>query len=245
MKILHSASSKSRIIKMPIDSNGTDLAAGALLTMGVTAGSNMGALIISGAAAADAVGILLNQFRNSVEVDSTIETGAVRTLADVEMLAPGDLVAVEYDLTDTVAVASGSTTTGVVTSSDDETGCWHYYVSGATNSGYLAYIKSYSGDTATYKSALAADPSLGSPVVIRIVAPGRTLVKLNTAATKLGTDAGEGTADVLVLKNEFAYDGQDWIELDYVKHHGLNLLGKNPKFRAILAFTNCAVSPIA
>ncbi len=245
MKILSPASSKSRIVKVAIDSNGTDLVKGALLTQGVTAGSNMGAFIISGAAAADAFGILLQQHRNSVEVDSIIETGATRSLAEVEMLAPGDLVAIDYDLTDTVAVASGSTTTGVITSSDEETGCWHYYVSGATNSGYLAYIKSYNTDTATYKSALAADPSLGSPVVIRIVAPGRTLVKLNSTADKLGTDAGEGTADFFVLRNEFSYNGQDWTELDFTKHHGLNLLGKNPQFRAVGCFTNLAVSPIA
>jgi hypothetical protein len=253
MKIIHSASGKSTIVKFPIDSNGTTLVSGALLTMGVTAGSNMGALIVSGAAAADAVAILLGpdfpQAANGAvpaEADSTIETGVTRTLREVELLHPGDIVAVDYDQTDTVAVASGSTTTGVITSSDEETGCWHYYVSGATNSGYLAYIKSYNTDTATYLSALAADPSLGSPVVIRIVAPGRTLAKLTTNASKLGTDAGEGTADVFVIRNEFTYDGAPgWIELDYTKHHGLNLLGLNPKFRAILCFTNCALSPIA
>lgn len=245
MKILHPASSKSRIVRMPIDSAGTDLVAGALLTMGVTAASNMGALIISGAAGADAFGILLNQFRNSVEVDSIIETGAVRSLADVEMLAPGDLVAVEYDLTDTVALASGSTTTGVVTSSDEETGCWHYFTAGS-GIGQLAYIKSYSGDTATYKSALTTDPSASSPFLIRIVAPGRTLVKLNSTADKLGTDAGEGTCDFLVVRNEFRLNGQDWEELDYTKHH--NLQGLNSKgiaFRAVGCFTNLAISPIA
>lgn len=247
MKIISNAAGKSTLIKVAIDSNGTTLKSGALLTMGVTAASNMGAFIISGAAAADAVGILLGpDFSNAVDGDSTIETGVTRTLREIELVHPGDLVAVEYDQTDTVAVASGSTTTGVITTSDEETGCWHYYVSGATNSGYLAYIKSYNTDTATYLSALAADPSLGSPVVIRIVAPGRTLVKLNTTADKLGTDNTEGTADVLVLRNEFTYDGAPgWIELDYTKHHGLNLLGLNPKFRAVLAFTNCALSPIA
>lgn len=252
MKIIHSASSKSTIVKFPIDSNGTTLVAGALLTMGVTAGSNMGALIISGAAAADAVGVLLGldfpQAANgplAAEADSTIETGVTRTLREVELLHPGDLVAVEYDQTDTVALASGSTTTGVVTSSDEETGCWHYFTAGA-GIGQLAYIKSYNTDTATYKSALTTDPSASSPFLIRIVAPGRTLVKLNSTADKLGTDAGEGTADVLVLKNEFTYDGAPgWLELDYTKHHNLQLNGLNPKFRAILAFTNCAVSPIA
>ena len=58
MKILHSASSKARIVKMPIDSAGTTMPAGTLLTMGVTANANMGALILSGAAGADAFGIL-------------------------------------------------------------------------------------------------------------------------------------------------------------------------------------------
>ncbi len=245
MKIISNASGKSTIVKVAIDSNGTTLKSGALLTMGVTAASNMGAFIVSGAAAADAVGILLGpDFTNAVDADSTIEDGLIRTLREIELLHPGDMVAVEYDQTDTVALASGSTTTGVVTSSDEESGCWHYFTAGSAI-GTLAYIKSYATDTATYKSAIT-DPSASSPFLIRIVAPGRTLVKLNTAATKLGTDAGEGTADALVLRNEFTYDGAPgWIELDYTKHHNLQLNGLNPVFRAVLVFTNCALSPIA
>lgn len=243
MKIVHNAAGKSTIIKMPIDSNGTTMPAGSLVTIGITAGSNMGAAIVSGAAAADALGILLNEWTNAADVDSTIEDGLIRNQGEIDLLHPGDLVAVEYDLTDTVALASGSTTTGVVTSSDEETGCWHYFTAGSAI-GTLAYIKSYSTDTATYKSAIT-DPSSSSPFLIRIVAPGRTLVKLNTAADKLGTDAGEGTARVLVIKNEFTYDGAPgWIELDYVKHHNLQLNGLNPKFRAILCFQNTAVAPI-
>lgn len=243
MKILHPASSKSRIVSVPLDGNGSDIVKGALVTMGVTAGSNMGAFIISGAAAADAFGVLLQLHDFSVVGDTTIEDGLVRVLGEVEMLAPGDLVAVEYDTADTVALATGGASSGIITGSDEETGCWHYTVTG-TGIGNLAYIKSYSGDTATYKSALAT-ANAAADTVIRILAPGRTLAKLNSTADKLGTDAGDGTADVLVVRNEISYQGQDWVELDFTKHHGLNLNGKNPKFRAVLAFTNLAVSPIA
>lgn len=243
MHIIHPASGKSRIVKVALDGGGSDIVKGALLTMGVTAANDLGAFIISGAAGADAFGILLQLHDFSEVGDSTIEDGLLRVMGEVEMLMPGDLVAVEYDQTDTVALASGSTTTGVVTSSDEETGCWHYFTAGS-GIGQLAYIKSYSTDTATYKSALTTDPSSSSPFLIRIVAPGRTLVKLNSTADKLGTDAGEGTCNVFVLRNELSYDGQDWIELDYTKHHNLQLNGKNPKFRAILAFQDLAVSPI-
>jgi hypothetical protein len=242
MKILHPASSKSRIIKVPLDGNGSDIVKGALLTMGVTAASNMGAFIISGAAAADAVGILLGLHDFSEVGDTTIEDGATRVLGEVEMLAPGDLVAAEYDTADTVALATGGASSGIITGSDDETGCWHYTVSG-TGIGNLAYIKSYSGDTATYKSALAT-ANADADTVIRIVAPGRTLVKLNTNRDKLGTDAADGTARFLVLRNEISYNGQDWEELDFTKHHGLNLNGKNAKFRAVGCFQDLAVSPL-
>ena len=241
MKIISPASSKSRIVSVAVDGNGTALNKGALLTMGVTAASNMGAFIISGVAAADAFGILLQA--HAVADDATIETGVTRVLSEVEMLAPGDLVAAEYDTTDTAAIASASSTTGVITGSDDETGCWHYVVSG-TGIGQLLYIKSYSGDTSTYKSAPTTQLDSTS-TVIRILAPGRTLAKLNSTCDKLGTDAADGTADVLIVRNEFSYDGQDWIELDYTKHHNLQLNGKNAKFRSILVFTNLAVSPIA
>lgn len=241
MKILHPASSKSRIVSVAVDGNGTALEKGALVTMGVTDGQDMGAFIISGAAAADAFGILLQA--HAVADDATIETGATRVLSEVEMLAPGDLVAVEYDQTDTVALATGGASSGIITGSDTETGCWHYVVSG-TGIGQLAYIKSYSGDTATYKSALTT-ANAAADTVIRILAPGRTLAKLNTARTKFGTDAADGTTDFLVLRNELSYNGQDWVELDYTKHHNLQLNGKNPVFRAVGVFTNLAVSPIA
>lgn len=243
MKILHSASSKSRIVSVALDGDSSDIVKGALVTMGVTAASDMGAFIISGAAAADAFGILLQLHDFSEVGDSTIEDGAIRVMGEVEMLAPGDLVAAEYDQSDKADIASGSSTTGVITSSDDETGCWHYMTAGA-GIGQLAYIKSYSTDTSTYKSALTTAPD-SSTDVIRILAPGRTLAKLNSTADRLGTDDGDGTADVLIVRNEFAYDGQDWTELDYTKHHNLQLNGKNAKFRSILAFTNLAVSPIA
>lgn len=244
MKIVQSASSKSRIVKLAIDSNGTAIAAGALITMGVSAGSNMGAFIISGAAAADAVGVILNSFTNAAQVDSITELGTVRTLAEVAMLAPSDIVAVEYDLADTVAIATGGSTTSIITSSDEESGNWHYFTGGAAI-GQLLYILSYSGDTSTYKAA--ASPTIAaSDTLIRIMAPGRTLAKLTTNRAKFGTDAGEGTAEILNLRNEFTYDGAPgWLELDYVLHHGLTLTGLNPKFRSLVCFTNCAVSPIA
>lgn len=243
MKILHPASSKSRIVKVALDGAGSDIVAGALLTQGVTAASDMGAFIISGATAADAFGILLNLHDFSEVGDSTIEDGLLRVMGEVEMLMPGDLVGIEYDLTDTVALASGSTTTGVVTGSDEETGCWHYFTAGS-GIGQLAYIKSYSTDTATYLSALTTDPSTSSPFLIRIVAPGRTLVKLNSTYDKIGTDATEGTARFAVLRNEMSYNGQDWVELDYTKHHNSQLNGKNAKFRAVGCFQNLWNSPI-
>ena len=243
MKIISSQSSKSRIVKVALDGNGSDIVQGALLTQGLTAASNMGAFIISGAAAANAFGILLQLHDFSVVADSTIEDGLVRVMAEVEMLAPGDLVAVEYDTSDTAAIASGSSTTGVITGSDEESGCWHYMVAG-TGIGQLAYIKSYTGDTATYKSALPTAPD-STTTVIRILAPGRILAKLNTNRDKLGTDAANGTADFYVLRNEMSYQGQDWVELDYVNHHNLQLNGNNAKFRAIGFFRDLASSPIA
>ncbi len=242
MKILHPASSKSRIVKVALDGAGSDIVAGALLTPGITDPDNQGCFIVSGAAAADAFGILLQLHDFSVVGDSTPENGDARVMGEVEMLAPGDLVAIEYDTTDTAAIASGSTTTGVITGSDTEQGCWHYMVAG-TGIGQLAYIESYSGDTSTYKSALTTAPD-STTTVIRILAPGRTLAKLNTNRDKLGTDAADGTARIVIIRNEFSYNGQDWEELDYVKHHNLQLNGKNAKFRSICCFQNLLVCPI-
>jgi len=243
MKIVQSASGKSTIVKVPIDGAGSDIPAGALITMGVTADTDLGAFIISGAAAADAVGILLSLHDFSVVGDTTIEDAAVRVMGEVELLHPGDLVAVEYDQTDTMAVASATSTTAVVTSDGTSDGCWHYVVSG-TGIGQLAYVKSHDTDTSTYKSALTTTLD-NTSTLIRINRPGEILASLNTARTKFGPDAALGSADFLTLEVQCAYDGQDWFTLDFVKHHNLQLNGKNAKFRAIGCFRDLAVSPIA
>ena len=89
MKIISNAAGKSTIVKLPIDSAGTTMPAGTLLTMGVTANANMGAFILSGAAALDAVGILLNEFTNAA--DAGLDTGLIQVSPNVT-LSGGDIV---------------------------------------------------------------------------------------------------------------------------------------------------------
>ena len=91
--------------KWPVRDGGTDIPDGALLMPGVTAGTDLGVLIVAATAGADAIGVLQG-LRDASETDDTVVAG---TAWNTELAVPavrGTIVRAEYDQTDTMAVAS-------------------------------------------------------------------------------------------------------------------------------------------
>lgn len=223
----------SVIEKFAIDAASTAIVAGALMTYGVTDETDRSTAIISGAAGAGAIGILLSSF--AIADNSTPEDGLVYTEREIEMLMPGCQVAAELslDAADDIAVTSFTGSTVTITSlEDDIDGGWLYTTVGP-NIGHLGYIKTSSSGSCVYKTAPTTAPTSSSSVV-KIHVFGHTLLLLTADRSKLATAAAVGTFRGNVLHSEIKYKGHDWERLNPTKHDnltGLDVLGV--QFRTI------------
>lgn len=242
-------SSSKGTIKVPVDGAGSDIKAGAVVMPGTTeAGSsadNIGLAIVGSGAAADAIGLLVGLHDYSVVGDSDTYTGASHVIAEVDPFYPGCLVAAEYDQTDTMAIASMQSTTQVrITSIEDHlSGGWLYIVSG-DGAGQLVYI-TYDDATDLFLKSAPTKALATGDTCIKIPPLFHPLLKLNSTADKIGTDAAAGTWTARIIRNQMKYDGQEgWIDLNPGIHHNLQLDGKNPVFRSIICPVNTLLAPI-
>lgn len=222
------------VIKVPIYGAGADIQQGALIMPGVTADTNIGMGILATGAAADAVGALVALHDYSVVGDSLV-AGTNWVYGEVELFDQYSPVWVEYDQADTLAVASTSSTTVTITSltADIDTS-WLYAVSG-TGIGKLAYLVSTASGSGVSKTATGWDSTTTCIKILRVF---HQLAKLNSTATKIGTDAADGSWTVCILENWFQADGIPLQLLDPTKHDNLTL--SNPRFFAKLLVRNTA-----
>lgn len=219
----------------PIKHGGTTIRAGAALMPGVTAETDLGALILMTSAGADTMGFLKGAFL-STETDTNV-AGTAWSLREVEPCAPFATVEAEYDQADTMAVASTSGTTVTITSLEDNIDTsWLYSVTG-TQAGKLAFLATSASGSAVSKTATAWD---STTTVIKILRLFHQLAKINSTADKIGTDAAAGSWTVAILNN-FGHKGSDRFYLDPTKHDnmtGLNATGLATKFFAELLVRN-------
>lgn len=220
------------IVKLPIYT-GADIAKGALIMPGVTADQDISFFILGATAAADAVGTLCDKYVYATLGSSAI-AGTSYVLREVEISDQYRFIEAEYDTTDTLAVASTSGTTVTITSlTQDIDGSWLYAVSG-TGAGTLAYCVSTASGSAVTKTATGWD---STTTCIKIMRLGHQLVKLNSAGTKIGTDAADGSWTVVVLENWIERNGTK-VLLDPTKHD--NISDTNAKFYSTLLVRNTA-----
>lgn len=220
------------IKKLPVY-NASSLSKGAALVRGVTGEADHGALIVSGAAATDVVGVL----ENAVSSFGVFATGTLWNdayLQDV-CINPSAVYEADYDQADTMVAVSSSSTTATITSlEDDIDGGWLYVVSG-TGAGQLRWLAASASGSCTTLTAFS--PVLdGTSYLIKILPNFHKLVKLNSTATKIGTDAAAGSGIISVLENFVRADGINKQRLDPALHSGLNLYGKNAVFSAEIVF---------
>lgn len=222
------------VVKVPVSAASTAIVQGALIMPGVTADTDLGLFVLGASAAADALGVIRGPF---AVADNASVLGTKWTLADVELFDQYTPVMVEYDQSDTMAVASNSGTTLTITSLEDNIDTsWFYAVSG-TNSGKLSFLVSSASGSATQKTAMGyASDTTG----IKILRLGHQVAKLNTAGTKIGTDAAAGTWTVCILENyiDAPQNGIQMALLDPTKHDDLTLT--SPRFYAKLLVRNTA-----
>lgn len=228
---------ESQYYSWPVKHAAADIPDGALLMPGVTAGTDLGVLIVAATAGADAVG-RLHGLLDASEVTDTLVNGTVWNTRTVTPVFPGVLVRSEYDQADTAAVASNSGTTLTITSLEDDIDTSWIYAVGGTGAGELSFLTASAAGSATQKTAMgwASDTT-----VIKILRLFHQLAKLVTAADKIGTDAGAGSWTIVVLQNWIKNNTRAWEILDPTKHDnlsGLNATGLATKFYCDLVVRN-------
>lgn len=171
--------------------NATSLADGALTMLGTTPGTDGKSAIVAASAVADAIGAL----QLAVTSFGAISTGAMFNDTNQKAICidPNAIYEVEYDQTDTMAVASSSGTNVVVTSLEDD-------IDGASLFDTVAYLfASVVASTSGSCTTVSTTSWTSSATLIKILPRNHLLAKLSSDGTKIGTDAAAGSADIWVL----------------------------------------------
>lgn len=220
----------------PIKNGAAAVNEGAILMAGVTADTDLGVLIPLTVAGADAVGILDHAIL-STDANTTV-TGTAWLTRSVTPVVPMLLVECDYDLTDTMAVASTSTTTVTITSLEDNIDTSWLYATGGVGAGLLAFLASSASGSATSKTATAWT---STTTVIKILRLFHQLAKISATSDKIGSDAAAGSWTILVLQNWLTNNLFGAVPLDPTKHDnvsGLNVTGLGTRFYADLGVRN-------
>lgn len=221
------------LIQVPILTS-VDIAQGAGIMLGATADTDLGLAIVATGSGTDFLGTATGKWVYATSSTSAL-TGATWAFIEIELVDRYAPVWVEYDQTDTMAVASTSGTTVTVTSLEDNIDeSWFYAVSG-TGAGKLAFLTASASGSATSKTATGWD---STTVLIKILRFGHPIAKLNTAANKIGTDAAAGSWTICVVETWFEAQGYPLTRLDPTKHDNLTLTGA--RFYANVLIRNTA-----
>lgn len=223
------------LYKFPLYGGAADIADGAVIMPGTSAGTNLGLFVVGSGACADALGILRGLHDYSAVGDSNVD-GSSWVFGQVELFDQYKVVEMEYDQSDTAAVASNSGTTLTVTSLEDNIDTsWIFNVTKNGSAANLSFLTASASGSATQKTAMGWE---ANDTVIKILRLGHQLAKINTAADKIGTDAGAGSWTVCILENSFEADGWPRTILNPTIHDNLTLT--NPRFYAKLLVRNTA-----
>lgn len=242
----------TKIVQLPLYGGAADIAEGALIVPGTTADQDKSVFIAAPGAGstvpADIVGILnaLHDYSEVGDSDPDHATAPALVKGPVHLILPGDEIGIEYNTGVTVSATGASTTTSIVVTNlaDQWDGGWMYVVSG-TGVGQLAYAESSASGSVGVPTLTTAPDATST--LIGIMPVGSLLLSLSADATKLNTYAANTNyvLKAFVLRNQFTFDGKSgWETLDPTRHLGLNLSGKNPKFRSVVFLRDLAAASI-
>ena len=225
----------------PVKHGGTAISDGALLMPGVTAETDDGVLIVASGAGADVVGSCIGAIATS-ESNTDVTDGNPWLLWPVSPCFPGIIMEMEYDQSDTAAVASYSAPTVTISSIEDNIDTGWIYVVGGTGAGQLGFIDTANGSVVTVETNFTTALDSTS-TVIKILPLFHQLAKLNTAADKIGTDAAVGSWTCLILQNWIATldRGAQVLRPDTGYHQNLqnlNATGRGTRFYADVCARN-------
>lgn len=226
----------------PVKNTAALITDGAALMPGVTADTDLGVLIPLTVAGADCIGFTVGKMAASET--NTLVAGTAWKLWPVTPCGQMTVVECDYSLTDTMAVASTSTTTVTITSLEDNIDTSWLYAVGGTGAGLLAYLASSASGSATSKTATAWD---NTTTVIKILRLFHQLAKISSTSDSIGTDAAAGSWTIVVLQNWISNIQRSAEILDPTKHDnlsGLSAAGVGTRFYADIAVRNSAAFTI-
>lgn len=242
MKYLYTIGGGDPLIRqIPVLDGGTDILKGALVMKGSTDDTNEPFAVLS-TTGTDAIGVIENLVDASETVDSAIGGTAIQ-LAKVAM-NPHNVYLIEYDQADTLAETTAtSTVTFTATSLEAAlTGGYLFAITGAA-AGELQQVVTDASGSCTTKAAFTQ--TSGSDTFIKILPQFHTVLKLNSTATKIGSDVAAGAVEVCILENYIEADNVPFQRLDPTKHSGLDLTNQHPKFYAEVLFRDHILNPLS
>jgi len=209
------------VTNLPVTGGGSAIAVGALLKKGPTPGTNNGMLVLSSAnttGSIDAIGILRQAHATA---DDTTLTGTVFTTKPVQLVVPGRIVRMSYELTTAVITVTQAvtTTTITLTNLEDNIDAAFLYVSAGTGIGQTNYLTASASGSATLKAAFGTSLDTTSRLV-KILPRFHGFAGLNADGTKLGSYDVVGVHTVLVIDSFITRNG-DIKQLSPVSHAAL------------------------
>lgn len=219
------------IREYPVYGAGVDIVKGAVVMRGATGETDLGLVVVGAGALADVVGVLEELHDFSVSGDA-LQAGTLYAAAYRKIVVnPFGVWRAQYDSADTMAVASTSGTTVTVTSLEDNIdGGWLL-----GNDGRLEWIVTSASGSCTTKGTSGWT---SANTLLKIIPLFHQLVKVNTAADKLGTDAAAGSGLVANLQNWIEARGVARERLDPTKHSGVTFT--SPKIYSDITFRDHA-----
>lgn len=238
---------KDSIYNLPIFGAAADIEQGAFVKRGPTGGTNTGTLVVAGGSSAipDVMGRLLEMLDYS-EDGETLQDGTAFVTKPVQLAHPFGIHRVEYDLTSMITCTQAvSTTTITVTSLEDNIDQAFLYVAEGTGIGQTNFLTASASGSATLKAAFGTSLDTTSKF-IKILPRFHQLGSLNTAGTKIASQAAAGAVTFCVIDTYITRNGREE-QLNPTKHAaltGLNSL-RSIKFSADIAIIDAIPYSIA
>jgi hypothetical protein len=220
-------------LNAPIYGGAADVAAGGLVKRGATPATNNGMLISANGTSAipDVLGILNSKLTYATDGETLI-AGTAFVTKPVELLNPVRVIRCEYSkasadlITCTQAV---STTTMTVTSLEDDIDASFVYVAAGVGIGQTNYNTAAAAGASTLKAAFTTALDTTSKF-IKILPRFHPFAILNSAGTKLASQAGVGAITVTILDTYIERNGRI-DQMDPTKHAALTGLDALPSLR--------------
>jgi hypothetical protein len=230
--------------KIPIYAAAADVPAGTVLKVGVTAGTDLGAAIVStgNSDQPGIMGVLNEQLDYSVDGE-TLQNGTDFLVKHVSLAFKEPVFELEFDQDDVITVASNSGTTLTITSLEDNIDASFVYVVSGTGAGQLQYLTASAAGSATLKAAFGTTLDTTSRV-IKILRRFHALVSLNSAGTKLSNQAAVGAVNARIMDIRMVRNSEKEDQLDPEVHPGISGLSSRTKFVADVMWLTTAAYTI-